>query len=266
MARCIQPWYDKDKGQNFPCGKCHACRQQRASQWGFRLMQESRQSMSALFVTLTYNTEHVPITKKGRLSLRHQHVVDFMKKLRYEQKKEHDKKIIFYAVGEYGSKTQRPHYHLLIFNAHHKHVFESWKYGNVFIGTVTPASAGYTLKYMSKNKLIPQYKGDDREPEKVTMSKGIGLSYLTDAVIAWHYADLEKRAYCLYQNYKIAMPRYYKDRIYSEMEKYDIQQYLNDLFTEQDEKESIQEKLDRCAQELGKKHRFERQAKKSLKL
>jgi len=67
-SRCITPFYKKEKfkGENipFPCGKCPPCKKRRTSGWSFRLMKEEERSKSALFVTLTYDTEYVPITKK----------------------------------------------------------------------------------------------------------------------------------------------------------------------------------------------------------
>ena len=47
------------------------------------------------------------------------------------------------------------------------------------------------------------------------MSKGLGKNYIND-MIAWHYSDLFDRVYCpLPGGEKIAMPRYYKEKIYA---------------------------------------------------
>lgn len=52
------------------------------------------------------------------------------------------------------------------------------------------------------------------------MSKGIGASYLSDNIRAWHLADLENRMYCpIEDGKKIAMPRYYKNKIYTEQQR-----------------------------------------------
>lgn len=49
---------------------------------------------------------------------------------------------------------------------------------------------------------------------------------MTEAMVRWHKSDLERRMYCVVEgNKKIAMPRYYKDKIYDEVERHTIAQY-----------------------------------------
>lgn len=52
-----------------PCGKCLTCKKTKVLQWSHRMQQELKVSYSAYFVTLTYNTESVPITDKGFMTL-----------------------------------------------------------------------------------------------------------------------------------------------------------------------------------------------------
>ena len=94
------------------------------------------------------------------------------------------KSIKYYAVGEYGGKTLRPHYHMVIFNADVNLFERSWALenktiGQIHVGTITEASIGYTLKYISKASKIPLHKNDDRQKEFSLMSKGLGSNYLT---------------------------------------------------------------------------------------
>lgn len=196
-----------------PCGKCPACFARRTSQWSFRLMQEEQQSSSAHFITLTYDTKHVPITKNGFMGLAKRDVQLFLKRLR----KLNPEKLKYFAVGEYGGRTKRPHYHLILFNAAIDTIQPAWNLGDVHYGTVGGASIGYTLKYMSKVSKIPMHANDDRLPEFGLMSKKLGANYLTDAMRAWHLADPDKRMYVnLLDGKKIAMPRYYKEKVYTE--------------------------------------------------
>ena len=46
-----------------PCGRCPECLKRRASMWSFRLRKEEERSANALFITLTYAPEHVPLSK-----------------------------------------------------------------------------------------------------------------------------------------------------------------------------------------------------------
>lgn len=175
-----------------------------------------------MFVTLTYDTNHVPITKNGFMSLKKADLQKFFKRLR---KLDPEAKIKYYAVGEYGGKTMRPHYHIILFNSDHVKVQKAWSLDNKVIGSchfgsVSGASVGYTLKYMMKPSKIPLHRNDDRIKEFALMSKGLGAHYMSDKMVRWHKADLLDRMYCnIEDGKKIAMPRYYKDKIYAEHER-----------------------------------------------
>lgn len=52
------------------------------------------------------------------------------------------------------------------------------------------------------------------------MSKGLGENYLTDSMVKWHHDDLDNRMYVTTdQGQKVSMPRYYKQKVYTEMER-----------------------------------------------
>jgi len=208
----------------FPCGKCPPCIRRRVSGWAFRLNKQSEQSITAHFVTLTYNEEHITKTKSGLDTLVKADVQKFFKRLRKLTKE----KISYYAVGEYGSDGQRPHYHIILFNANPKIVENAWtindvSIGNIHFGDVGEASVGYTLKYISKEKKIPMFQGDDRQKEFALMSKGLGKGYLTEQMVKWHKKNIENRVYLpLKDGKKAAMPRYYKDKLYDKGQKFRI--------------------------------------------
>ncbi|MDI9312781.1 MAG: hypothetical protein QM535_21405 [Limnohabitans sp.] len=250
-TKCITPFYVKDKFTSeyipVPCSKCPPCKKRRTSSWSFRLVKEGERSLSALFVTLTYNTETVPITKNGFMNLDKADVQKFMKRLR----KLSNQKLKYYVCGEYGTKRMRPHYHLIIFNADKEKVEQAWTLdrrplGQIYIGDVNEASIGYTLKYMSKKGKIPMHHNDDRQKEFSLMSKGLGSNYLTEKMIKWHKNSIEERMYCnIKGNKKIAMPRYYKDKIYTDFEKIRISNY---------NKDKAEEELNKLINELGESY------------
>lgn len=128
----------------------------------------------------------------------------------------------YYAVGEYGTQNQRPHYHAIIFGVPDPQLFaDAWmlngqSLGGVFIGKVSSDSIAYTMKYIDKPTFKKKHGRDDREPEFPLMSQGLGKNYLTPEIIAYHQAD-KSRLYCMREGgHKIAMPRYYKQKIYSQ--------------------------------------------------
>lgn len=148
-------------------------------------------------------------------------------------------KIKYYLVGEYGGKTTRPHYHAIMFNARTELILPAWNKGEIHYGTVDGASIGYCLKYLSKTSKIPLHANDDRIPQFALMSKGLGANYLTPAMSDWHKADLKNRMYCnLSDGRKISMPRYYKDKLYTDQERKIVAAHqLNLIQIKQHEKE-----------------------------
>lgn len=96
-----------------PCGKCLLCRDKKKREWSFRAVCENVYSTSQpLFITMTYNNKHLP--KYGVFK---EEVQCFMKRLRIKLDRNKIKhNIRYFAVGEYGSKSGRPHYHMILWN------------------------------------------------------------------------------------------------------------------------------------------------------
>jgi len=213
---CINPLRMESRDyQPVPCGKCPECKKRLVHGWAFRLMQEERKADSSLFITLTYDTAHVPITRRGLLSLRKRHLQLFFKRLRKAYSKSAKiPSIRYFACGEYGGRTKRPHYHLILFNADIPQIECAWRLGSIYYGDVNDASIYYVLKYVMK-RYGSKFKR--KEPEFRCMSKGIGLQYVVNKKFqAWHKADIANRMYCnLPGGKKIGMPRYYKDKLFS---------------------------------------------------
>lgn len=249
MAKCVSP-IQKEGYPPLPCGGCLPCKMRRASNWSVRLCHEAERSTSAFFLTLTYDTENVPISPNGFMTLRTSDFQTFMKALR----KRHPKgtKIKYYCVGEYGSDRSRPHWHVIIYNmrldiflgkklaAYHisgrikmngktQVQSEVWKKGVVSVGQVNEKSAGYCLQYISCDSVVGKHDRDDRQKEYALMSKGLGKWYTeADKQWNWHHADLLRRMYISVDGGKKApMPRYYRDRIYTVDELDLIKEYLS---------------------------------------
>lgn len=222
MSQCQTPVTVQVKNLHIskvpvPCGKCPHCVKRYASGWSFRLMQQERISESAYFLTLTYESQHLTRSPNGYRTLVKSDLQKFMKRLRHLHPVSHTP-LKYYAVGEYGTHGQRPHYHMVLFNSLIEHIDPAWSMGSIYYGDVGPASVGYCLKYMMKKGRIPVHGRDDRQPEFSLMSKGLGKNYLTPSMVKWHLADPSSRLYCTtLDNHKIAMPRYYKGKLFSDL-------------------------------------------------
>jgi hypothetical protein len=235
---CITPLtivrkYNTINGQTtavVPCGKCVECLQRRSNGWAFRLDRELKFSVSSAFLTLTY--ESVPLTKNNLPTLNKKDFQLFMKRLR---KKLGSKiKLKYYAVGEYGSRTLRPHYHAIMFNLPQIYLKDSsllhkiWGLGHIHIGDVNIASIKYVTNYITKGNdyRLPDYIDystgevleDDRLREFSLMSKKLGISYLSPQMVKFHKENLIG-CVTLPGGVLQGLPRYFKDKLFTREEK-----------------------------------------------
>uniref|UniRef100_A0AAU8B6H5 Replication initiator protein n=1 Tax=Dulem virus 148 TaxID=3145625 RepID=A0AAU8B6H5_9VIRU len=195
-----------------PCGQCIGCRIDRSRQWANRCMLELQYHDSAYFVTLTYDDFHVPKSYYPDPETGEAHTSytlckrDFQLWMKRLRKKFSDDKIRFFACGEYGGSTKRPHYHAILFGLHlndlekYKTVREgdsyytyynspslqeTWSYGFVVVGEVTWESCAYVARYVTKKfsgeqaefyekfGLVPEFSDMSRRP-------GIARQYYDD--------------------------------------------------------------------------------------
>lgn len=198
----------KETPIQVPCGKCLFCLSNKRNDWTIRLQQEQKASTSAHFVTLTYTQKYLP-----SCGLVKRHLQLLFKRLRKTEKK-----LRYYAVGEYGSTTGRAHYHIILFNLLDiENLRKCWTHpvtkeplGIVHVGTVTQASCAYVTKYViQKGSPI-----EGRTPPFSLMSRafGIGAHYLTDAMVQYH-RDNEANYYHDFE-VKRRLPKFYKDKIW----------------------------------------------------
>lgn len=260
-----------DENVHLPCGKCVECKKRRVSEWVFRLEQEDLSSTSSLFVTLTFDNKYVPMSPKGYMTLPYKedrvinkgknkgktkkvpseyHMESFIKRLRYYQNGSKKSKIKYYGVGEYGSKTNRPHWHLIIFNVNDKEdIHKAWPYGTVHVGNVSGDSIAYTCKYIDKPSRIPVHINDDRVPEYSRMSQGLGDRFLTPAMIRYFKADYSRNFITLKDGKKIPLPRYYRKKIFKEGTK---EYYESMLFNRRNIKKIQDEGYEKAKREFEK--------------
>ena len=244
------------KAKLIPCGQCMACRKQHAQNWAARCQNESTYWEYTYFITLTYNEEHLPVIDKntGELYRGFRNPLDyynhkkryenstllisdmqkFLKRLRqhahrhglYEDEKRGCK--VFYC-GEYGSKTSRAHYHLLLYGFkipdlkvwkrmkgieydRSKTIEDLWGLGNVIIGNLNFKTCSYVAKYVMKKYSGPDkievYKEAGRTPEFVQMSRrpGIGKKYWEE-----HRNDIYKYDSVMVGNGQTVKPPKYYD-------------------------------------------------------
>lgn len=204
----------------FPCGKCPVCRASDARDWMFRLQVECDNSVNVQFLTLTYNEKNVirigtvPILNQSDFQL-------FIKRLRSRIARKYPDapKLRFFAVGEYGGNTHRPHYHAILFNLPSGRdvrsiIEKAW--GKGFI-TLSPVNSN-RIAYVANYSLFSFLLGDDKNTEiprpfrVMSRKPGIGYQYVTDR--RFRYILETNASFAQYHSFKYRFPRFYKDRFF----------------------------------------------------
>lgn len=196
-------------GLEVPCGKCLACRIQKRKEWSLRMLHELDYHNHNSFVTLTYNAENLP--HNGSLVKRDFQL--FMKRLRKHHSEKYSNKLKYFACGEYGDLTQRPHYHAILFGSglipeHKQAIEDNWPYGFVTIGMAEPDSINYVAQYIDKklsgDLAYQEYNIKGREPVFRVCSHGLGLNYALE-----NRDQIVKNGYITKRGIKHSVPRYY---------------------------------------------------------
>jgi len=207
------------------CGKCALCRIQKRREWSMRMVHERGYHDSCMFLTLTYNDEnlpyHYPETANNRPvypTLEREALQKFFKRLRKQLPT--DKKIKYFACGEYGPKNQRPHYHAIIFGLDPLSKFDreliksAWQLCDWSkeieegsFGFVSGASIDYVSQYVAKKhsgkKADDLYKALNRENVFSLKSNGIGKQFALDNKKYLYQQKLT------YNGSPVSIPRYY---------------------------------------------------------
>lgn len=239
----------------LPCGQCVGCRLDRSRQWAIRCLHEAKMHQDKCFLTLTYDDKHLP----RHANLQYRDFQLFMKRLRRRR----TNTLRFYACGEYGEKTERPHYHLCLFGTdfqdkryHSKtpsgdklytstELNEIWQQGHALIGNITFESAAYVARYIMKkitgNQAKEHYKRIDKDtgeiynktPEfnKMSLKPAIGKTFLTK-----YWNDIFPQGTVISRGHEVRAPRYYEKIL----KKIDPQMY-EELLKNYDEKFSTHE-------------------------
>ncbi len=206
--------------QQVPCGRCYECRKVRVNSWFVRLYHEFKTNLYSTFLTLTYNDDNIRRSENtGYPSLNYSDIQLMFKRVRKSCKV----KFSYFCAGEYGSKTFRPHYHMLIFTDDVDAIpaiYADWvaNNGHVHVGQVSEASIYYTLKYCYKSRRSIDYDFYDIEPEKARMSKGLGHSLMTDS-LKKYFRENPSAPFRINDKQRISLPRYYRDKIFDVKEK-----------------------------------------------
>lgn len=179
-----------------PCGRCFQCRKKRAQDWAIKLIEENKYHKKKCFITLTFDNK---ILQKGNeygakckflyhIENSKEYVQKFIKRLRKHFKND---RITYFAVGEYGEKTKRCHWHIILWGINFeedrqptrksksgKDMFTSptldrlWDCGICVIEDININNTVYCTQYILKKFK----RKDDRYKEKIMYSNRSKIS------------------------------------------------------------------------------------------
>lgn len=184
------------------------------------------------FLTLTYNDANLP----WDWSVQKHHVQNFMKALR---KRLPPKSLSYLAVGEYGGKYLRPHYHICLMGTDiarwpgaktrpsktqkgfpivtHPVIESIWSYGFHSVGTLDVKTAAYTASYTQKKleraeegyldrsydglewRVAPEFHLHSRNP-------GLGINWLKRWRSDVYGTQAKPKSHVLWRGNKVAPP------------------------------------------------------------
>lgn len=122
----------------------------------------------------------------------------FLKRLRFHSKNKYNEEIRFYGVSEYGPRTYRPHWHLLLFfnsdeltSVIQRLVSESWSYGRTTCELSRGGSSSYVASYVNSSVCLPSLYLEHKEIRARSLhSKGYGNNHVFPTQATIH--ELEK--------------------------------------------------------------------------
>lgn len=215
------------------CGVCPGCKLDKVREWQCRMICESFSHSEMLFMTLTYDDDHMP----AHGSLCREDYRLFRMRFR---KRLGAKKIRAFACGEYGELTGRAHYHLIAYgvgvddfsdanfckmsgdNRLYKSsaLDELWGKGMCNFGRARPGSMGYVAGYVTKKlgtanddaryARVDPVSGETVyvEREFGSMSPGLGRDFINK-----YRSDFAFSGFLVFEGRKYAIPHYFKKKL-----------------------------------------------------
>jgi len=216
------------------CGRCSECREQKASGWMTRIIEEVRHDDQGTFVTFTFTDESILELKQWVLEKKNAYAEGYdleneiakraVELWRERWRKETGKSPKHWLITELGHKnTERIHIHGIVWSQENKRVRDErlqrlWQYGrnNYYGRYMNERTGAYITKYMNKTDLMhPNYT------PVILTSPGIGAEYTrTDRAELHRFRGRDTRNYYIHRNgFKGTLPTYYKHKIYTDSER-----------------------------------------------
>lgn len=154
-----------------PCGRCEPCKIMKRTQWTVRLRDEQKLHEKSCVLTLTYDNKHLQTPEI---------ITEDVQKM-FKRMRKAGLKFRYFAAGEYGQLTNRPHWHIIFYGIEFGGLYKLsngkisseefknwWPYGFNTYDSLSDESIAYTAGYTTKKSWT--------QP-KFLYSKGLGVEY-----------------------------------------------------------------------------------------
>lgn len=259
------------------CGNCIECRKKKQREWRARMLEEIKHDKSGKFVTLTFSEEALNELEIEKGTKEANAIAIFaIRRFLERWRKKFKVSVKHWFITELGhSNTERLHLHGVLFTKEDKETIESiWKYGRIDVGyNMGERCINYVMKYVTKvDSDHPGFIG------RILTSKGIGKGYINtyNASQNKYVPNKTNETYRLNNGDMIALPQYYRRKIYSDeerenlwVEKLDKEELYvmgNKLKIDNDENRKIYENAVRYARKISKERGYGAGEKKKMYL
>lgn len=251
--RCFSPIWLPDRKLSVPCGRCAACRSRESLDWSTRLMIEDKSSACSWFVSLSLSDYFLHFINKDNFEVKQlkdltdwdsdawvntlskDYLKRFLDRFRHRERFK-DSPPKWFAIGEYGSKSSREHYHVIFFfrqpvdfdvinyELTYAWMQDGYSIGNITVAPVIPERIYYITGYVIE-KVDPVLPDPACQPTFRLVSNGIGKDYIKINK-RFHGHDPKRRYVTLDGGAKVHMPRYYSDKLYNKLDNEIYQAYI----------------------------------------
>ena len=172
-----------------PCGQCMACRVNQSRFWVGRILLEWYHAPESWFVTLTLSDDNLRMVYDAETGEFWQTLDPDDTRLWLARWRKLYGSQRFFLVGEYGDKSQRPHYHAILFDVSRytiqAKVDRTWELGMNTVFEMNEARARYVAQYCLKKMNRRHYDLHSRYPEYRRGSTRPPLGYLAVQQISY---------------------------------------------------------------------------------
>ncbi|AXH76997.1 MAG: replication initiator protein [Microviridae sp.] len=223
------------------CGNCMECRKEKAREWRLRLLEDIKTNTNGKFITLTFSNEwykelHKITTERYKTytpyEIDNEIATLAMRRFNERWRKKFKKAIRHWTVTELGHNgTENIHLHGILWTDKDiDEIKQIWKYGYTWPKStmhakeerikgryyVNDKTINYTTKYINKIDLKHKYY-----KSIILTSPGIGANYINsvNATLNQYKGKETNLTYITKNGNKIAMPAYWKRKLYTEEER-----------------------------------------------